>query len=355
MDVDDNFPAALRIVTEIQNIVNKDVKLKEFDLVIQPESQNKSPVLHVEHCLGLETWCVRHVYQYVYQRLILHRKRLKRIEPNDVVPLLTCALLINPEVFTFWNMRKELVLSGFLELYAELHFSSLSLSFKPKCAEIFIYRRWILKNIQSNDSITNDIVLNELSVTMSAAAAYASNYSAWNHSFWIVEKSLNLKNFQIMVHQWDFTKKWCREHVSDHSCMQYRQRLLKCFISDKSCLRHLKSYFSKSLVRFFNPEEKHKIMKPSDECINEALGVIIDELYFNEDLIVMYHSHEALWNHRRFLCHLLANTYCTDSVKEVLMNNERRICTSIIKGNETFIKKHAIWLQRTLSIPIKLL
>lgn len=51
---------------------------KEFDLVIQPESQNKSPVIYVDHCLGLESWCVRHVYKYVYQKLITVRKRLKR-------------------------------------------------------------------------------------------------------------------------------------------------------------------------------------------------------------------------------------------------------------------------------------
>lgn len=51
---------------------------KEFDLIIQPESQNKSPVIYIDHCLGLESWCVRHVYKYVYQQLITIRKRLKK-------------------------------------------------------------------------------------------------------------------------------------------------------------------------------------------------------------------------------------------------------------------------------------
>jgi hypothetical protein len=42
-------------------------------------NHNKSPVLHVEHCLGLESWCVRHVYCYTYHRLMearqLHNRR----------------------------------------------------------------------------------------------------------------------------------------------------------------------------------------------------------------------------------------------------------------------------------------
>lgn len=207
MDADDHFPAAKRIVTEIQNIVNRDPKLwvkiygifvcetslilwifyvyfinyyrKEFDLVIQPESQNKSPVIYIDHCLGLESWCVRHVYKYVNQKLITIRKRLKKqsitifwlnkngylqfqilvlcfskniyvvfyLVSNETIPLLTSALLLNPEVTTFWNMRRELVIDGYLKPNDELHFASVVLHFKPKCAEIFSYRRWIFFNV----------------------------------------------------------------------------------------------------------------------------------------------------------------------------------------------------------------
>lgn len=66
---------------------------------------------------------------------------------NDTIPLLTSALLINPEVLTFWNMRRELILDGYLKPDDELQFSAVVLSFKPKCAEIFTYRRWIFFNI----------------------------------------------------------------------------------------------------------------------------------------------------------------------------------------------------------------
>jgi protein prenyltransferase alpha subunit repeat containing protein 1 len=64
------------------------VNRKEFDLIIQPENQNKSPVIYRDHCLGLESWCVRHVYKYVYQRLITIRKQLKR-QGNTLIFIIT--------------------------------------------------------------------------------------------------------------------------------------------------------------------------------------------------------------------------------------------------------------------------
>jgi len=72
---------------------------------------------------------------------------------NETITLLTSALLLNPEVLTFWNMRRELILDGYLKPDDELQFSAVVLTFKPKCAEIFTYRRWIFFNILKGKSI----------------------------------------------------------------------------------------------------------------------------------------------------------------------------------------------------------
>lgn len=205
------------------------------------------------------------------------------------------------------------------------------------------------------DFNSTEIVFNELTVGLTAAARYPSNYNAWNHCFWFVQKSIEHENFALIAQQWKMTEVWCREHVSDHSCMQYRQRLLKCLVTDRRCLRYFECCTSKSLLRFFNPDERHKLMRPSEDYFSESIGVTLDELYFNEDLIVTYQCHESLWNHRRFLCYLLINICNTDCIKEVLMNNEKRVCTNLLKGNELFVKKHVLWLQTALCIPIKLL
>lgn len=72
---------------------------------------------------------------------------------NEIVTLLTSALLLNPEVTTFWNMRRELIIDGYLKPNDELKFSAVVLTFKPKCAEIFNYRRWIFLDILKGKSI----------------------------------------------------------------------------------------------------------------------------------------------------------------------------------------------------------
>lgn len=66
---------------------------------------------------------------------------------SESIPMLTSAILLNPEVTTFWNMRRELVIDGYLKSNDELQFSAVVLKFKPKCAEVFSYRRWIFLNI----------------------------------------------------------------------------------------------------------------------------------------------------------------------------------------------------------------
>ncbi|VVC26749.1 Hypothetical protein CINCED_3A000422 [Cinara cedri] len=251
-------------------------------------------------------------------------------------------------------MRRELVIDEYLKPNEELRFCAVVLKFKPKSAEIFNYRRWILFHVLKDFS-SNDVVQNELTVGLTAANDYPSNYNAWNHCFCVIQRSLDHGNFALIAQQWEITKVWCCEHVSDHSCMQYRQRLLKYLVTDKRCIQHLKSCASKLLLRFFNSDERHKLMRPSEDYIGETIGVILDELYFNEDLIAMYQNHESLWNHRRFLCYLLVNIYSTDCIKEVLMNNEKRVCTNFLKGNEMFVKKYVLWLQTKLCISIQLL
>jgi len=74
---------------------------------------------------------------------------------NETKTLLTSALLLNPEVTTFWNMRRELVIDGYLRPNDELLFSAVVLTFKPKCAEIFNYRRWIFSNILKGKLLVN--------------------------------------------------------------------------------------------------------------------------------------------------------------------------------------------------------
>lgn len=125
--------------------------------------RNKSPVLHLENCLGLESWCVKHVYIYCYNELMdkfftkPKRKSLKPFTVNSerLAKLLNVTLLINPDLTTLWNKRRDLIQGFLMENTSELQFTKIVLSRKPKCNEVFSYRRWLLQEIFTGNSGLN--------------------------------------------------------------------------------------------------------------------------------------------------------------------------------------------------------
>lgn len=112
-----------------------------FEIIPKEANCNKSPVVHVEHNLGLESWCAQHVYDHAHRTLISHRRQttaqqlrtLQQQQQSDsLAKYLNVALLINPDVTTFWHIRRQLVQKNRLSINKELQFSALVLSIKPK-------------------------------------------------------------------------------------------------------------------------------------------------------------------------------------------------------------------------------
>lgn len=126
--------------------------------------------------------------------------------------------------------------------------------------------------------------------------------------------------------EWINSQKWISSHVSDHSGFQYRQNLLLKLISagcKNKCLlkRTYSSLFQSlesSLHSFYRITNDYlKLTKQifdtastkemdinifkdvTSECF--ILGIICFDLLLNNDLILLYIGHEALWCHRRFL------------------------------------------------------
>uniref|UniRef100_A0A1B6DF66 Uncharacterized protein n=1 Tax=Clastoptera arizonana TaxID=38151 RepID=A0A1B6DF66_9HEMI len=137
------FPAGERILADIESIFKKDLKLNEFVITLVEMNENKSPVNHMDHCLCLESWCVPYLYNYTHIRLKELRKQKKR-DLSGHNKLLIGALLLNPDVTLFWNMRRELVTNLRIDPQFELQFTSVILSRKPKSPEVFSYRKWVL-------------------------------------------------------------------------------------------------------------------------------------------------------------------------------------------------------------------
>lgn len=346
---EDNFPAAERIISDIEAILKRDPKLKEFEIVAVTLNENKSPVIAHNHCLGLESWCVRHVFYHAYNRLMdIRQQRWRREDPNRVSCLLTTALLLNPDVSTFWNMRRDLVLSHHLDPHAELHFTAVVLSRKPKSAEVFSYRKWLIKNLLKDFPADPGLITNEFHVCEIAADRYPNNYYTWNHRIWCVDQFPNdsLKSLNLFVSEWMNSRKWVSMHVSDHSGFQYRQHLMQKFISvgcknifllkrtHAGLLQTLESSFQsfihqtnesvKSSETFSDSSVSNLIScRRTDSCSLKEfyaseyfiLGLVCSELLLSNDLILMYIGHEALWCHRRFLIYTFHQNFIKNNFK----------------------------------------
>ncbi|XP_071450210.1 protein prenyltransferase alpha subunit repeat-containing protein 1 [Hetaerina americana] len=413
---DNPFPAAERILADIESVFKKDPKLSEFDIVPVNENQNKSPVLHASHSLGLESWCVHHVFCFIYQRLMDLRKKRGREDPGTLIRLLRGALLLNPDVSSFWHMRKDLMLSSHLDPTADLHLSLVVLSHKPKCSEAFSHRRWVISHfllplcpaqtfpsphrggeaVDLNPSLPSplgsisDILNGELNVSGLAANRYANNYHAWNHRIWTIQnvcpKGLL---WRVLLREWSETGQWVATHVSDHSGMQYRQflldRMMACssegddeggIVVDGTCEQDTGfiQVMAHALGNFReNPGDGLASISEDGgfegHMCENLLRLAIGELLVNTDLICQFVGHEALWCHRRFIVRTVVGMVSdwvkvacgedlADQLLRAMQTQEELLvahCTLQLHSDVhqvRFAKRHAVWLARILNISV---
>ncbi|PBC33777.1 Protein prenyltransferase alpha subunit repeat-containing protein [Apis cerana cerana] len=339
---DDIFPAAEKILSDIENVVKKNPSLKSFEIIPAEDNENKSPVFHQEDCLGLASWCVQPLYCYAYRRLFeLRQNKHRREEPSTIARWLLGALLLNPDVTTFWNMRRELVRNHKLEASEEFFFSRLVLYHKPKCFEAFAYRRWLLSYILNSkdghydpESVESPLC-RELDIATTCAERYASNYHAWSHRRHVLTlRESRGFTYPSLETEWKNSLAWCQRHVSDYSGLSYRQFLLKKFMFEfkelpkepsikysdvreqwkEELFVYIKSNISEKgnthqLQRLFNAtnaeSEATTSSKMKQYTYFHALSYWLEECHANDSAIFLYNDHEALWCHRRFLAYLL--------------------------------------------------
>ncbi|KAI4492530.1 hypothetical protein M0804_002321 [Polistes exclamans] len=235
---EDIFPAAEKILSDLENVLKKNSSLKSFEIIPCEDNQNKSPVFHQEDNLGLASWCVQPLYCYTHRRLFEHRgNKHRREDPSNVARWLSGALLLNPEVSTFWNMRRELVKSNKLDVIEELAFTRLVLYKKAKCFDALAYRRWLLPYILNPEGKNYDLAIveptlsTEMIVSTICANRYPTNYHAWSHRKCImILKESHGYTDPSYEKEWKDSLAWCQLNISDYSGHCYRQYLLEKYL-----------------------------------------------------------------------------------------------------------------------------
>ncbi|XP_066157843.1 protein prenyltransferase alpha subunit repeat-containing protein 1 [Euwallacea fornicatus] len=332
-----------KILRSIQKIIKNDPEIEDFGIVpTDDNSRNKSPVLYENHHLGLESWCIKYVYDYVCAKLMQVRGNLTENKvvssiKEDLNYLLIGALLINPDVTTFWNMKRELVKGDVLNCEGELSFSKLVLTKKPKSNEAFSYRRWLI-TLSINKYRTglgflslHSLLDSELALCTQTASSSPNNYHSWTHREWIF--SLFLPHFpSIVITELEFSEQWINGHVSEHSGYHYRQVVIHsyrhhknlrmpvdCFyrVSTKLNLSDQWGNFEELLVFLLGPSAKIKEY-------NYYVSYILLLLYELQDVICYidkeYIEHESLWLHRRSIIYKLLEI-CHDYLGEQMNPN----------------------------------
>lgn len=341
-------------------------------------NRNKSPVVHLQHNLGLESWCVKHVFSYAQQKIIevkrlVAKRKLLYEEYDNLNRLLVVGLLINPDVTTFWNLRRELVCDKYLDRKEEFKFTRLVLSHKAKSNEAFGYRRFLLQKLMGGRIDKEPVwymLTNEFVVCTLSCQKASNNYHAWNHRIWCMENILghylcdDIRG-RIIDSELNNSEKWVQEHVSEHTGFHYRQYVIN--YSRKYQFSLSSNYFTR-IIPFLDdfdgnsdffiylfgcPAQK---LTDTEYCLlYQNTVILLYELFCNNLIDFMYIDHETIWNHRRFiLFEIFSNMYkylglpmykpcnldllCDKRENNIVANDLGEKLPKILKREEDFVQ-----------------
>lgn len=331
---------AQRILLDLKNTFKKDPLIDEFDILPVHESvRNSCPVIHIQHKVALEDWCVKHVYVYCYSNFFAWKRKPTKIDSDTLLLWTMAILLINPEIETVWNARKELLCQIIIQPEDELKFCDVVLSRKPKSSQAFAHRKWVLlrlKKSQLSSCIFQQIIDHEFFLCTRVANSYPNNYYAWCHRSWIIQELLHccLKTvFEELIRMED----WIASHVSDYSGYHYRQFLISCFHHNPSLTYPSDCPLHRGVV-----ESSESINCSFNNDTNEGFSLFTEYLQKELDLLCelqkIYPGHETLWNHRRYILHEIHKINLTENI----FSNEVKILDSASACDAVQCKRHKL-------------
>jgi len=129
------------------------------------------------------------------------------------------ALVLNPDYFPAWTIRKDLVRNGFISESRELFVNAVILCRSSKEFEPWAHRRFLLRRIECTTK-TREV---EVGLCSKAAAARGSNYYAWTHRI-IIANSMSTDE---LLAENETVLQFLTLHVKDSSAWHYRRYLLQ--------------------------------------------------------------------------------------------------------------------------------
>ncbi|TPX64857.1 hypothetical protein SpCBS45565_g05600 [Spizellomyces sp. 'palustris'] len=155
----------------------------------------------------------------------VQQKRNDKSYDDEAFQLTTKLLSINPEYYTMWNLRRQILLEKFKIVgveekealcSSELRFAQEGLKVNPKSYWVWNHRRWILENMP-NPPWDRELRLLEAMLDLDAR-----NFHGWNYRRYVVGRS----NKRTPQEEFDFTTTKINQNFSNYSAWHHRSKFL---------------------------------------------------------------------------------------------------------------------------------
>lgn len=202
---------------------------------------------------------------------------------KEALELNTKLLKINPEFYTMWNYRREVIKDGILpELKAaeerdsfmdtELRFAQECLLRFPKTYWIWTHRKWCLENADSPDW------KKEMAMVSYALTKDERNFHAWNYRRYVLakyEESLpETSRGAVKPKELDFTEQKINKNFSNFSAWHQRSKVIPQLMEENRQGKCLDKELVEKLNNaelFFNSEMEYVknaiFMDPNDQSV----------------------------------------------------------------------------------------
>lgn len=222
------------------------------------ESQAYHPLVVIESKLGISKHSLATLLKEAHERYIA----TPQYDEKALEQVTRVMIILKPDNYTAMNRRKELILSGKIDILQELKLIELIFTIPKhsKSSVAWYHRQWIFSQFQNNPPD----VKKEFHLCCAASDAYPRNYYAWTYRYWVLS-TYGKNDLDLVQREYIETCDWIARNISDYSGFQYLQQLVQMLTWDDT--------------------ERNTHMAWLD------------------NLIVKYPGHESLWCHRRFCSH----------------------------------------------------
>ena len=198
------------ILIELEEAFSSDPSIDEIGTVVQEKSSSEDPaVIVVEHKLGILHWALKPLYLYCIQEFFRLQKDIKTGNTNlissasSMKALTRGVLVVKGDMPLALAIRKELIITGLIDVTEEKKFTGLIFPRHPKAASLWQHRRWCLQTDSGTETATlseDDCVLQiELNLCSYLSDIYPKNYYAWTHRLWLLQFMDEEKVFSFVL------------------------------------------------------------------------------------------------------------------------------------------------------------